>query len=71
MKSHEEFLKKLKELKETHLPPPPCSDERAATPPLDAEEKAGSYISCFNTNEGQTFIVVLCYYGMTTSKTRR
>jgi len=29
VKSREEFLKKLKELKESHLPPPPCSDERA------------------------------------------
>ena len=36
VKSCEEFLKKLKELKETHQPPPPCSDERAVTPPLDA-----------------------------------
>ena len=36
MRSHKECLKKLKE---THLPPPPCSDERAVTPPPDADTR--------------------------------
>ena len=53
-----EFLMKLKELKESHLPPPPCSDEPAATPPLDAEFKKKLVLiyhdeSIFSTNEGQ------------------
>ena len=39
VKSHEEFLKKLKELNKTHMPPPPCSDKRAATPPPDADTR--------------------------------
>ena len=61
VKSREEFLKKLKELKETHLPPPPCSDERAATPPPDAETRKKLILiyhdeSIFNTNEGQTWM---------------
>jgi len=60
VKSREEFLKKLKELKESHLPPPPCSDERAATPPPDAETRKLVLLyhneSIFNTNEGQTLM---------------
>ena len=62
MKSREEFLKKLKELKETHLPPPPCSDERAAIPPPDAETRQNQFLytyhdeSIFNTNEGRTWM---------------
>ena len=61
VKSRDEFLKKLKELKETHLPPPPCSDERAATPPPDAEMRKKLVLiyhdeSIFNTNEGQVWM---------------
>lgn len=37
VKSCEEFLKKLKELKDSHLPQPP--DQKAATPPSDAETR--------------------------------
>ena len=52
-----EFLKKLDDLRDTHLPPPPCSDERAATPPADAETRKNLVLifhdeSIFNTNEG-------------------
>ena len=61
VKSHKEFLKKLKELKEMHLPPPSCSDERAATPPPDAKTRKKLILiyhdeSIFNTNEGQTWM---------------
>ena len=61
VKSRDEFLKKLKELKETHLPPPPCSDKRAATPPPDAEMRKKLVLiyhdeSIFNTNEGQVWM---------------
>ena len=34
-----EYLQKMKELRDTHKPPPPCSDERAATPSPDAETR--------------------------------
>ena len=56
-----DFLKKLEELRGTHLPPPPCSDERAATPPDDADARKNLVLifhdeSIFNTNEGQTWI---------------
>ena len=45
----------------THLPPPPCSDERAAIPPPDAETRETLVPvfhdeSIFNTNEGQTWM---------------
>lgn len=39
VKSQDEFLEELKELRETHLPPPSCADERAATSPPDAKTK--------------------------------
>ena len=44
-----------------HLPPPFCSDERAATPPPDAETRKKLILiyhdeSIFNTNEGQTWM---------------
>jgi len=61
VKSREEFLKKLKESKESHLPPLPCGDERAATPPPDAEMRKKLMLlyhneSIFTTNEGQTWM---------------
>ena len=31
------FLKDMNDLKGTHLPPPPCSDKWAATPPQNAQ----------------------------------
>lgn len=56
-----EFLKELHHLKNTHLPPPPCSDERASTPSPDAETRKELVLlyhdeSIFNTNEGQTWM---------------
>lgn len=55
----DEFLKELKDLQETHLPPSPCSDERAATPPPDAESRKTLVLtyhdkSIVNMYEGQT-----------------
>ena len=55
------YLKELDELRKSHLPPPPCSDEHDTTP-HDATELRKSLIlifhdeSIFNTNEGQTWI---------------
>ena len=61
MAYRKEFLKKLEDLRDTHLPPPPRSDERAATPHADAETRKNLVLishdeSIFNTNEGQTWI---------------
>ena len=59
--SRGQYLKELSELQASHLPPPPCSDERAATPPPDAETRK-TLVSIFhdesicNTNEGQTWM---------------
>ena len=39
VKSRKYYLEKLRQLKDTHKPPPPCSDERTATPPSDAETR--------------------------------
>ena len=55
-----EFLQQLKQLKDTHRPPPPCSDERAATPSLIAESMKRLVLiyhdeSIFN-NEGQLWM---------------
>lgn len=59
--SRSQYLKELGELQALHLPPPPCSDERAATPPPDAETRKTLVSifhdeSIFNTNEGQTWM---------------
>ena len=56
-----EFLQQLKQLKDTHRPPPPCSDERAATPSPDAESMKRLVLiyhdeSIFNSNEGQLWM---------------
>ena len=61
VKSRVEFLDALKELKETHLPPPPCSDEPAALPPADAETRKTLVLvyhdeSIFNINDAQTWL---------------
>jgi hypothetical protein len=55
------YLKKLDDIRTVHLPPPPCSDEMAAIPPIDAETRKRLVIiyhdeSIFHTNEGQTWI---------------
>ena len=52
------FLDDMKSLRESHLPPPPVSDERAVTPPPNAESLKRLVLiyhdeSIFNTNEGQ------------------
>ena len=57
VKYREEFLEKLKGLKGSHMPPPPCRDETASTPPLDAEIRKKVVLiyhdeSIFNTHEG-------------------
>lgn len=54
------FLNEMKSLRESHLHPPPPSDERALTPPIDAESRKRLVLiyhdeSIFNTNEGQTW----------------
>ena len=56
-----EFPKELEDLRETHLPPPVCSDERAAIPPPDAESRKTLVLvyhdeSIINTNEGQVWM---------------
>lgn len=56
--SRKEYLGMLKKLRDLHLPPPPVSDERAATPPTDAETRRKLVLiyhdeSIFSTNEGQ------------------
>lgn len=61
VQSRKEFLEQLCQLKHTHLPPPPCSDERAATLPPDTDTKKELVLlyhdeSIFNTNEGQTWM---------------
>ena len=61
VKHREEFLKKMKDLRDTHKPSPPCSDERAATPPPDAEFRKTLVCiyhdeSIFSINEGQVWM---------------
>ena len=61
VKSRKYYLEKLRQLKDTHKPPPPCSDERTATPPSDAETRKMLvqiyHDECiFNSNEGQTWM---------------
>lgn len=53
-----EYSKIVHDLENIHLPPPPCSDEHAATPPPDAESKTQLVLiySILNTNEGQTWM---------------
>ena len=53
-----EYLDKMQNLHGSHLPLPPTSDERAATPPPDAEFKKKLVLiyhdeSIFRTNKGQ------------------
>ena len=59
--SRSQYLKELNEVQASHLPPPPCSDEKAATAPPDAEARKTLVSvfhdeSIFNTNEGQTWM---------------
>ena len=61
IKSRREFLQQIRHLKDTHLPPPPCSDERAVTLPADAENRKKLVLiyhdeSIFNINEGQPWM---------------
>ena len=61
MKSRGEFLKLIMDLKKSHKPPPPCSDEMAAVPGPDAESQKQLTLiyhdeSIFNTNEGQSWM---------------
>lgn len=61
VKARKTFLKDMNDLKSTHLPPPPCSDERAPTPPPDAETRKTLVLlyhdeSIFHINEGQTWM---------------
>ena len=61
VKPRKHYLEKLRQHKDTHKPPPPCSDERTATPPSDAETRKTLVQiyhdeSIFNTNEGQTWM---------------
>ena len=60
VKSREEYLRLTADLKKSHKPPLPCSDEAAHVPSPDAEfQKSLVIISCdksiFNTNEGQSW----------------
>ena len=52
------FLNETKSVRDSHLPPPPPSDERALTPTIDTESRKKLVLidhdkSIFNTNEGQ------------------
>ena len=56
-----EYLKKLDQLRQDHLPPPPCCDERAVTPTVDTKGKKNLVMifhdeSIFSANEGQSWI---------------
>ena len=61
VKSREEYLRLIADLKKSHKPPPPCSDEPAHVPSPNAEFQ-GSLVfiyhdeSIFNTNEGQSWM---------------
>ena len=60
MAYRKEYLKVMHDLYSTHNPPPPCSDERATTPPADAETRKRLVViyhdeSIFHINEGQTW----------------
>ena len=57
IKSRKEYLTTIHNLKDVHLPAPPCSDERAATMSPDAESRKQLVLiyhdeSIFNINEG-------------------
>ena len=39
VKLRKHYLENLRQLKDTHKPPPPCSDKQTATPPSDAETR--------------------------------
>ena len=58
VKSRKEFLKKIKELKEMHLPPPSCSLPHLHQMPRQEKNLFLIYHdeSIFNTNEGQTWM---------------
>ena len=61
VRNREEFLKMIADLKSSHKPPPPCSDEMAPIPSPDAEFQKQLVLiyhdeSIFNTNEGQTWL---------------
>ena len=57
MEHRREYLDTITQLRDSHLPPPPVSDERVATPPPDAETRGKLVLiyhneSIFNTNKG-------------------
>jgi hypothetical protein len=61
VKSRDEYLKLMMDLKKSHKPPPPCSDEMAPVPGPDAEFQKQLVLiyhdeSLFNTNEGQSWM---------------
>ena len=61
VKSHEEFLRDISDLKKSHKPAPPCSEEMAAIPAADSEFQKQLVLiyhdeSIFNTNEGQSWM---------------
>ena len=61
IKARREFLQNICHVKDTHLPPPPCSDERGVTPPADAENRKKLVLiyhdeNIFNINEGQPWM---------------
>ena len=61
VKSRGEFFNLIMDLKMSHKPPPPCSDEMAAVPGPDAESQKQLTLiyhdeSIFNTNEGQSWM---------------
>ena len=69
-------MRKLKELKESHLPPPPCSDEPASTPPPDVELNKKLVLiyhdeSIFSANEGQQWMWASEDMSVLKPKTRR
>lgn len=58
MESRNKYLDMMRQLYDTHLPPPPSSDEMAPVPPDDAEYRKKLVLifhdECiFSTNEGQ------------------
>lgn len=58
VKSREEFLELIMDLKKSQKPPPPCSDEMAPVPGPDAESQKRLVLiyhdkSIFSTNEGE------------------
>ena len=61
VKYRKEYLKTVNSLHSSHLPPPPCSDVSACSPPEDAETRKKLMVMfhderIFNISEGQGWI---------------